>query len=906
MMLPNATQNIAGRVSVESLPPCEVDGMDTIAALLVAHIKPWLAQQKDIIKQQFLVQHNPEVMIRHHSDVVDAVVKTIMRSVRAVMGETLPDVAWVALGGYGRRRLFPYSDIDLLCLHDAEVQEEDAIKHAVQIVLQVLWDLGFQVGHAVRTVQECERVVTEDHTALTALLDARLVEGERALMNSMMLCMPRVKQAWGEGKFIEAKLKERDKRHQKSGDSRYILEPNVKESKGGLRDMHTLYWLARYVYGIERVRDLMPQARLVEAEYKAYRRAQHFLWVVRIYLHYFAGRPEERLTFDMQRRIAEAMGYRGQTTNQAVERFMKRYYQVARDVGILTGLFCATLEEEQRRAPRMFIDGLIDKFRKQEDIVLQAGRVSFRDMALVVQKPALMMQLFYVACMENVPAHPRALQCISRSLHVVQQNFRTDKQVIAWFLEILQYPQRGYATLRMMNDTGLLAKFIPAFAHVVGQMQFDMYHIYTVDEHTLTAIGIIHAIERGEHAKELPRSTKSMTQITSKRVLYLAMFCHDIAKGKGGDHEAKGVPIGRKLAKQFGFSDAEVDTVGWLIEHQSLLSDAVFKRDLHDPATIHYFCQQVQTVERLRLLFVLTVADIRAVGPKVWNGWKGGLMRDLYNLCAEYLRHGSLETRDSQLDVLKAGLEETLPEWSQQERDHYLWSGHASFFSSRDTAGHARVARLLRATKEAQELVGMDIQSDAFLDTTTLTVCTLDRKGLMADVAAAISITGLNIVHATIFTLKDGWAVQTWHIQGHDHQAVATEHYATLMRNVTQVLGDEVDAPRLLAASRRSYPCKRDHFDVPTQVSFENNESPSFTIIEISTADRIGLLHTICRCLQAQGLNISSAHINTYGEKAVDVFYVRDSYGMKLLHPERLRQVQDALYHVMDFHKVIA
>ncbi len=900
----STTVNIIGKGHGSQLPAL-IDvcaDMKDAQAELVAILKPWLSHQREDIKAQFFRQHHPDTTIRQLSDMVDNIIHFVARYTQAHAkqhGFVMDDhMSWVALGGYGRRRLFPFSDIDIMCLHASA--SEEVITEMASLMLYVLWDLGFQVGHAVRTPLQCEVAAKEDHTVLTAFLDARLIGGDADLFEQLRAAALRARDAWSEGQFIDAKLKERDKRHEKSGDSRYILEPNVKEGKGALRDMHTLYWLARYTYGIDRVRDLVPQGRLTDVEYRSYRRAQHFLWVVRIYLHYFSNRAEERLTFDMQRRIAEAMGYRGHTSNQAVERFMKRYFQVARDNGMLTGLFCATLEEEQRRAPRMFLAGLLDKFRRHEHIVLQSGRLSFRDMENVQTQPSLMMKLFYVFCMEGLPLHPKALQAITRSLPATRHNFRHHSDVIFWFLSILMHPQRGYATLRMMNDTGLLAKFFPDFAHVVGQMQFDMYHIYTVDEHTLTAIGILHAIERGELKHELPLSHKMMPLITSKRVLYVAMLCHDIAKGRGGDHEVKGIPIGRKLARQLGSSQAEIETVGWLIEHQSLLSDAVFKRDLHDPATIHYFGQEVQTVDRLRLLLLLTVADIRAVGPKVWNGWKGGLIRDLYHLCAEYLRTGSLETNTNQMSALKEQLQTTLVDWKEVDRDYYLWRGHTSFFSSRDALGHAVVARLLRVAEELGRHVVMDIRSDVFLDATELTVCTPDRKGLMADVAAAISLSHLNIVNANIFTLKDGWAVQTWHIQGQDNHAVEEEHHALLLNNVEDVVEGKIDAPRLLAHSRVAYPSKRDHFNVPTQVSFENNESPSYSIIEISTADRIGLLHTICRCLQMQGLNISSAHINTYGEKAVDVFYVRDAYGMKIAHPKRMEQIQEALYHVMN------
>lgn len=887
---------LAADTTLYALPLPHAEDWQTLQRDVTAQIKPWLEAQRQLIKSRFFIQRNPDHTLKNLTDMTDHILEYLLRCACTHLNCSSAPLTIIALGGYGRCHLFPHSDIDILCLYSTS--KHTAATDISSFILHTLWDLGFHVGHSIRTIPECYDAAKQDHTILTAMLDARLIAGNTSLFHQLTNdVVQALKSALHVGQFIDAKLKERDKRHERGGDSRYILEPNIKESKGALRDLHTLLWIAHYVYDINRIHDLIAQGKLTEHEYRSYRRARHFLWIVRIYLHYFAGRPEERLTFDMQRRIAEAMEYRGKDTNQSVERFMKRYFQVARDVGTLTGLFCATLEDEQKRSPRTFLYDHVDKKQIFEEFLWQNGRLHLHSHDQLTATPEIMIKFFHTSCIENFAIHPRALQWITRSLHLLTKDVRNKPLVLHWFLEILMHTSRGLSTLRTMNDTGVLGKLIPEFAHIVGQMQFDMYHIYTVDEHTLTAIGILHAAERGEMKHDLPLSTQLLPQIRARHVLYIAMFCHDIAKGRGGDHEAKGEPIAKRLAKQCGFTPAEIELAGWLVRNQSLMSNIIFKRDLNDPATLHYFSKEVQSLEKLRLLLVLTAADIKAVGPKVWNGWKGGLLRSLFHLCEDFISTGNSESSHHTIESLRTQLATTLPDWTPEARESYLWRGHTSYFNSRDADKHTIVARLLRTAEHAQLDVITHLYNEPSLDYTELTVCSPDRKGLLADVAAAISLAGKNIINATIFTLKDGWGVQTWHIQTPSLHAVDDSSHHHLLKCVEGMVQGNIHYSTLDKQKRP--PLHRDTFHVPTHIYVENTASSSHTIIEITAADRIGLLHTICRTLQLESLNISSAHINTYGEKAVDVFYVRDAYGMKVLHPKKLEHICDALTHAI-------
>lgn len=867
---------------------------DSLRQNAVAVLKPWLREERNHIKETFFANQLPEPTLKSLTEKTDDVINFLLACAIHHIKLINAPIAILALGGYGRKHLFPHSDIDILFLYTHENK-----KHAEDLsifLLHCLWDIGFQVGQCLRTIDECFNEAKKDHTILTALLDARFICGDASLSQKLLqTTIPSLKSDIHVSKFISSKLEERSKRHEKSGDSRYILEPNIKENKGALRDLHTLFWIAHYAYDIKRIRDLTTQGKLTEQEYKIYRRARQFLWRLRIYLHFFTDKPEERLTFDMQRRIAEAMGYRGKNTNQSVERFMKHYFQVVRDVGTLTGIFCAILEEEQKRSPAMFTSGAQNTYNTEE-FVLLGGRLHITDINIFEKNPELIIKFFHICCREHLIAHPRTLQTITRSLHFINTHTRHHTNAMQWFLAILMHPQRGYATLRTMNDTGVLGKLIPEFAQIVGQMQFDMYHIYTVDEHTLHAIGILHAIERRDVKHDLPLSSRIMPILRAKHVLYLAMFCHDIAKGLGGNHEIRGEIITQKIAKQCHFTSAEIELTGWLVRQQSLMSEIIFKRDLHDPATIHYCCKEIQSLERLRLLLVLTTADIKAVGPKVWNSWKGGLLRDLFHLCEEFISTGNIKNQSISISELHTNLSDFLPDWSKEDINAYIWRGHTAFFNSRNGYKHAIVAQLLKDAEQTNQSLITHFHHEPSLDFTELTVCSIDRKGLMADIAAAISLARQNIINASIFTLKDGWAVQTWHIQTPHQHALDPFSYDHIVHCIKEITNGNIHYSTI----EKNYPkINKETFSIATHIFIDNEASNSHTIIEVTAADRIGLLHTICRTLQKEALNISSAHINTYGEKAVDVFYIRDTYGMKILHPKKLEHIQTALLYAI-------
>ena len=458
----------------------------------------------------------------------------------------------------------------------------------------MLWDLRLKVGHATRSIDECLRYAKGDLTIRTALLEARYVWGEQPLFAELKSRFDNeIVRGNAAAQFVEEKLAERDARHVRLGDSRYQLEPNIKEGKGGLRDLHTLYWLAKYIYRIDDVSKLVELKVLSEDESQRFARAQEFLWKVRCHLHYLAGRAEEHLTFDMQTRIGERMGYRARAGSRDVERFMKHYFLIAKDVGDLTRIFCAILQVDQNKSRRPAWLRWGGARRGLGGFVLDGGRLTIPSKDFFKDDPAALLRLFHVAQEQEIDIHPHALRAVTRSLRLVNAELREDPEANQLFLEILTSRKDPEITLRRMNEAGVFGRFIPDFGRVVAQMQYDMYHVYTVDEHTIFAIGILHQIETGALKDELPLATAIAPTIVSRRALYLATLLHDIAKGRGGDHSELGEKIALKLGPRLGLTPEETETVAWLVRWHLLMSGTLaFKLDIGDPQTIQNFVER--------------------------------------------------------------------------------------------------------------------------------------------------------------------------------------------------------------------------------------------------------------------------------------------------------------------------
>ena len=796
----------------------------------------------------------------------------------------------VATGGYGRGELAPLSDIDLLFLRP--YKQTPRGEQIVEFMLYLLWDLGLKVGHATRTVEESLRYAERDQTIRTALLEARYIWGDRALFDELQRGFAQ-KFYTGDGRdFVDAKLAERDQRHQRMGDSRYVVEPNVKEGKGGLRDLHLLFWIAKYLYRVSEPGELVAKGVLTKGEARHFERAERFFATVRCHIHYLTGRADDRLSFDLQREIAVRLGYQDRPGSRGVERFTKHYYLHAKTVGDLTRIFVAALEDSRRRKPKLAALWQTLRPRQLEGFRLDGERLAVASSDAFAKDPVAILRLFHVAQENDLDIHPATLRLITQNIRLVDR-LRTDPEANRLFMEMMTSRHDPETTLRRLNEAGVFGRFVPDFGRVVAQTQHDMYHTYTVDEHTIRAIGILSRIESGALKEDHPLSADIVHKILSRPVLYLAVLLHDIAKGRGGDHSVLGADVAMQLGPRLGLSAAETETVAWLVRYHLAMSGTAFQRDLMDPKTIETFAALVQSPERLRLLLVLTVCDIRAVGPNVWNNWKAALLRQLYSATEQVLSGGTLAGgRAERIKHIQADVAGRLAGWSDADKEAHFARGYSPYWLSFPPETLARQAELVRRAEREKQPLAFEHRVDVERSVTEITIYTLDTHGLFARLAGAMAISGANIVDAKIFTLANGMALDAFWIQDLEGKPFdGPQRLARLAARVELALSNRLDIQRELDGQRASWP-KRDRvFTVEPRVLIDNNASDTFTVIEVNGRDRPGFLHVVTRALTRLNLQIASAHITTYGERAVDVFYVKDLFGLKIVNQEKLKQV---------------
>ncbi|MFM2042171.1 MAG: protein-P-II uridylyltransferase [Pseudomonadota bacterium] len=892
------------RAAIAKRIACVVDAhdgsVDSLRAPILAELKRCLEEGRWAIRTQFETHLMGSKTVRDTCVLVDGLVQaladftidTVYPTAEPTSGERL---SIAATGGYGRGELAPFSDVDLLFL--LPYKRTPRVEQVVEYILYMLWDLGLKVGHAVRNVDECLRQSDADMTIRTGLLEARFLWGEQKLFNELRSRFQKEIVAVSAAAFIDAKMKERNDRHQKLGDSRYVLEPNLKEGKGGLRDLQTLFWIAKYAYQVDAVDGLVAKGVLLAEEAQRFEKAQNFLWTARCQLHFLTGRQEDRLTFDVQAEIARRLGYSDHAGSSDVERFMKHFFMTAKDVGDLTRILCAALEQENKRLPRFtflfraFTRGEVDGFS------LDTGRLNVRSDRHFRDHPVDLIRLFHVAQAHDLDIHPHALRAITRALSGIGPKLREDGEANRLFLEILTSRKDPELALRRMNEAGVLGRFVPDFGRIVGMMQFDMYHHFTVDEHTLFAIGILHRIEAGMLTDETPLSSEVIHKVNSRRALFVAMMLHDIAKGRGGDHSILGAKVAEKVCPRLGMTEEETETVAWLVRWHLLMSHVAFKRDVDDDTTVRQFVEIVQSPERLKLLLCLTVADIRAVGPGRWNGWKATLLRRLYRR-AEEMMSGTIgdEGREHRLSAARAALRRELADWPELELEAHLALGYPNYWISLDAPTLARHARLMRDAERDRAPLTLDTRIDRGRAVTEVTVYTADHPGLFSRLAGALALAGADIVDARIFTMTNGMALDIFTVQSQEGGSFdSPDKLAKLSVLVDKALAGEVRLTDELARRRPKLSPRTRVFKVAPRVLIDNNVSTAHSVVEVNGRDRPGLLYDLTRALTGLNLQIASAKISTYGQTAVDVFYVKDVFGLKITHEVKLKQVREAL-----------
>jgi [protein-PII] uridylyltransferase len=771
----------------------------------------------------------------------------------------------LAVGGYGRGVLAPHSDLDVLFLRPWKTTPR--AEQVTEFVLYVLWDLGLKVGSSARSIDDCLKLSKSDMTIRTALLEARHLAGDEALSEEMTAKFRVMVRKSDPRAFIAAKLVERDARHEKAGAVRNRVEPHVKDGKGGLRDLNVLFWIARGLSPESPNGEATLEDVLTVRERRLFAEAFDFLWRVRHHMHLTAGRAVEALTFDLQPEVAKRMGWRGRGDEPAVERFMRRYFIVAGDVGALTRAFSAQLEARGQKAT-LSLSRLFPPKPKKLDVdgfVLVGGRLSVTGPDVFAADPPRLLELFRLMDVEDLDLHPDAFAAVSRSLNLVTPQLRRDPRAARAFLDVLSGGQRPYRVLSVMNAVGLLGRFLPEWGRIVGQTQFNMYHAYTVDEHTLQAIGIINDIQRGKLKDDHPLASEIVHRIADPEALMLAMLLHDVGKGGDRGQLEDGAIAARRACQRLGVEPRRIELVTWLVANHLALSDVAQKRDVSDPATVQAFAELVGDPERLRLLLVLTVADVRAVGPGVFNSWKGGLMRDLFQ----------------RVDALFRG--EDADEVDPAEGFHTL---------------------LERARAEgaaADAVVDLEADHHGGRATTRVAVAAPDRSGLFADLAAVLAAEGADVVGARIGAAPDELTLDVFEVQDGAQRPYGQDE----PRRLSRLLERLVQAARSHAVRPGPpdvppHSARRATFEVRPVVMIDLDTVDDAAVVEVSGPDRPGLLAALARVLSDGGWQIRSAHVAGFGERAVDAFYLTDRDGGKPKPGKRLDVLRDRLIEVLE------
>ena len=812
----------------------------------------------------------------------------------------------VAVGGYGRGEMAPYSDIDLLFL--SPYHQTDWAKNIVESILYILWDLKFKVGHSSRTIADCVRLGLDDLTIRTSMLEKRYLCGSRVLFKELETTLNRKVFSKKASNFVEGKLSERTERHLKHANARYMLEPNIKEGKGGLRDLHTLYWISKYIYKTDNIHSLVEKKIFKKRELEIFTEAENFLWFIRCKIHQISGYANEKLYFNIQADLAKSLNIMDDKSRKGVEIFMQKYFLQAKNVGDLTRIFLTAIEENYLTKKKGFkrnlseLLGLSGRPLKplQPGLGIEKGRLNIKDKNFIIEQPINILKLFICALESKILIHPQALRLVSQNLDLVDYKLKNSYEANDLFLSLLTDYGNPERVLRRMNEVGFLGAFIPDFGRIVALMQFNMYHWFTVDEHTIQCLKVLSEIEKlpkkyGNAIEEV-FSRKSL----NRRILYLSILFHDIGKGLENDHSIEGEKIATILCKRFSLNDSEQQKICWLVRNHLMMSDFAQKRDLSDQKTIIDFQEYVQDRETLDLLFILTVCDIKGVSSDAWNNWKSSLLESLYFQTLQLVSTDiKVETRLERIDTAKKKLEGYL-QWLNDDSVKRETSRHFdAYWLVLDTTAQKLIAEMI--SRLGQDPLQVELSYDNERDITKIIFVMEDHPGIFSRLAGALAIASANVIDAKTFTTKDGIANFIFWIQDNIGKTYDERKTEKLLDTVKKSLSGKIITKSILEKQDKIKDREK-YFEVPTKISFDNKGSHKQTIIEVDTRDRLGLLYDITNTLFRNQITIRSAVIATYGEQAVDTFYVNDLFGQKIMSSQKLEKLKKELLFYLEKH----
>jgi len=893
-MMPTTTETVS--------PSGDVPVLETLGPLLLDGA--WGLQARDFLgraRQLLFVEHQRgatgRTIVTQWTAVVDRVVQALYEAARASYAEryTVLDqrVALIAQGGYGRGELNPCSDIDLLVVYP---QRPDAFVETVtEKVLYALWDTGLTVGHALRNLRDCVKLGGKDLKVKTALLDTRFLAGDQALYATFATLMESELLKRNAGRFFRDKVAESTERHRKFGDSVYLVEPHVKEGEGGLRDIHTAMWLAKVKYVVHDLAELLEKGVLTEGDYAEIVAARDFLWRVRNALHFMSGQHLDQLTFEFQERIAADLGYRDSPHAKAVEQFMRDYYLHARTVNRFSDDIIARCLEPT--APYRFL-GRLGGRAIRPGVRIAGSELVVGDAAAFHDDPVLLLRVFGDAQRHGVRLSPATRRLIRANAHRIDESARRTPAAARAFLDILRWPYSVYETLREMHELDVLGAYLPEFVNLRCMAQYDRYHIYTVDEHTLRAVYRLEQLLHGEFKHEAPQLTQVMREVGGIEILYLAMLFHDAGKGQGGDHSNKGAEMARGVAARLGLNADDTAQLELLVRHHLLMHHLATRRDIHDPKLVGEFARTVGTLATLQKLYVLTFADLGATNPKLWNSWQDLLLGELYGLAVEGFERGvtieqaqvarATRIRDRVAAAIGDGVGDGLQRFLADMPDRYFLTTPEA-----DIPRHFELVRRL-----GEELLVTAVEHFPEREFSEFTVVTRDRPGLFAKLTGVLRAYGMNIGTARIATGGGGVVVDVFRVTHLEGAPIARDpdRWERIQTAVGKVLAGELDVEEMVArAGRPSVLGEKIVPRLPTKVEIDNQVSEDFTVVDVFTLDRVGILFAITNALYHLELSIHLAKITTSVDRVLDVFYVTDCDGRKIVDPGRLAFIRDTV-----------
>lgn len=870
--------------------------------LYLAASKHFLNHYREEIKKLHRSGANGETVVNAVTAMSDKVINKLFQCITndlSNLGKSRERLALVAIGGYGRGELNPFSDIDLMFLYKGK--DSQHIEDIAQKLLYFLWDMKLDVGYSVRTLKDCAEMAASDTTVKTALLDARYLIGSRSLFKDFQEMMLSQILTKGSDSFIEEKMAEMNARRQKYGSSVYLLEPNLKESEGALRDLHSAMWIAKIRYKITSPQELIIKGIMTDKELSVYTDSLSYLWKIRNELHYRTGRKNDQLTFDAQTELAGFLGYDNGGKVLAVEEFMRDYYLHALKVRNFAWELITKCTWREEKGLKIL--GYLIRRPVGHGLFIIKGELVVPDESVVKKEPFLLMKLFEYAQKHGVSLHVKAINIVINNLDLVNDKFRRNREVNASFLKILRTEKKLGETMQLMHDMGFLNRFIPEFEHIYCKVQHDIYHIYTVDIHSLFAVGEIARLWRGEHAKELPLLTKLANDVDKRELLILAVLLHDMGKGEGGGHADKGADQVPTISRRIGLSKEDAERLEFLIRNHLLFAHIAQRRDLHDEKMIIQFSRQMGKSENLKMLYLLTYADIKAVGPEVWTDWKALLLQELYEKSFEMLERGDFrfEARSERVKKVKRQVLDILGDEfpCDQVKDELkaMTTRHILSNPAPLLAEHVRIMLSLGDNTMIEKIV-----HEMERGYTSYTICTLDVAGLFSRITGVMAANGMNILGAQIHTSTNGKVLDVLQVNSPQGFVITDEgRWKRLEEDMRQVLEGKVRVATLVEKRRRpTLLTEKPKPRFPTRVEIDNEVSADYTVIDIYTHDKVGLLYQITSTLTELGLYIGVSKISTKVDQVADVFYVKDIFGHKITREVKLKEIRERLIKAIE------